>query len=774
MRTWLQRFGPAGTLMLIVLAYYGPTLAQGRLLAPADGIASYFPSRILAAQALHMGELPFWNPYYFSGMPFLAGIQAGLFFPLNWLFLVLPPVVAMNVSVLLTYWLAALGTFCFCRAIGLPRLSSLLAGTIFALGGFMILHVEHLTMIHVAALMPFMLWAVERFRQTLATRFALAGCLLLALQILAGHPQMVAYSTLLTGAYALYRGLSLPADRWLGYGGRLVAMVGLGVGLTLMQLLPTIGLIRSSTRQAIDYALLTISSAAPESLPTLVFPFLYGVKVPSPLFPTPLWGASSWNLGQEGYVGMVALVLAAIAILRLRHEPQVRFWAPVAAFGLLLALGDHTPLYRLWSLVPVVNMMPYASRHFLEFTMATAILAGLGLAAIERGAAGRSGRLAVTAIGAGIAALVAALALLGPGYAARTQALLPQIDMAQALSPLGLWLGVLLWLVVGLIALKADRLPVAWRGSPVLALLVLELIVFAHHQGRFSTCPRVPATLAVQPFRVDWSQGRTLPFSRWVYPFSDNVQALRELQYPGVSVLDGIPSVKGYDAFVLARYHRLVGVNSGGHIRDTASLSHPNNHVLDLLALGQLRLDAGAASAPAWLALDPERWEKAPLDGSTTVYRNTRAMPRAWRPGLVTVASPEEVDRRITSDPALDPLREALIEAPGTQEIWTPGTASAETLSFNRIRLETSGAGAGLAVISESYDPGWRAYLGERELPVHRVDALLLGVEVPAGPQVITLAYEPPLWRQGLLGSGLALLLLGLWAVLSRRRETRA
>lgn len=79
-------------------------------------------------------------------------------------------------------------------------------------------------------------------------------------------------------------------------------------------------------------------------------------------------------------------------------------------------------------------------------------------------------------------------------------------------------------------------------------------------------------------------------------------------------------------------------------------------------------------------------------------------------------------------------------------------------------------------VVAESWDPGWRARLDGRRIPVERVDEILMGVQVGGGPGRLVLAYRPPgiLW-------GAALTLVGLLAlvvpvapdVLTRRRRRR-
>lgn len=51
-----------------------------------DPIRQQIPWRKLVIDSFKEGKLPLWNPYNFSGMPLLANIQAGAWYPLNILF----------------------------------------------------------------------------------------------------------------------------------------------------------------------------------------------------------------------------------------------------------------------------------------------------------------------------------------------------------------------------------------------------------------------------------------------------------------------------------------------------------------------------------------------------------------------------------------------------------------------------------------------------------------------------------------------------------------
>ncbi|HET6316793.1 MAG TPA: hypothetical protein VFG86_10060, partial [Chloroflexota bacterium] len=79
-----------GALLLLsgmVCVYFAPQLLGGT--TQWDGIDVHYASQKYFADAIKSGELPFWTPYIFSGFPFLADLQTGAWYPLNWPFFLL-------------------------------------------------------------------------------------------------------------------------------------------------------------------------------------------------------------------------------------------------------------------------------------------------------------------------------------------------------------------------------------------------------------------------------------------------------------------------------------------------------------------------------------------------------------------------------------------------------------------------------------------------------------------------------------------------------------
>lgn len=768
---------PLVLLAVLVVLFSGPLL-DGRVLAVADGLAQDFPLRLLVAHAWQSGVMPFWDPYVFGGLPLLAAIHVGVFFPGNLPFLFLPPTAAMNVTVLLALWLGGCGLYALARAEGLPRPAGLVGGLVFMLGGFMVAHIDNLQMLQAAALMPWLLAAIARHQAAKDGRYAIATAVLLALQVLAGHPQMVVFTSLVCGAYTLYLLAGTPAERRLDFVMPLVAAVLLGVGLAGLQLLPTLDFIPVTQRNDIDFLLLTFRSLPLRQLASFWFPYLFG-GYGTPLSTMPYWGAPH-QTELTGYGGLIGLVLAALALAAWRTERRVRFWLGVTVVGVLLAMGDGTPLYRLWALLPVLKSLPAPGRHLLEVDVALAMLAAHGARHWQTTSRPRTVLGAWLVAGLPLWAIALKLYTDGPSMERRLQVYMPPgLSLAGvfSLERPAIWVPLAVWLVCG--ALVFARQLRRREGLPyaLMALVVLDMGLFALNQDWVVRSPRLPEPMVAPAPGLSAGEARALPVSSaLVYPY-DDFALVRSMRYPNWGGLVDVRSASGYDAFIPTRYAHLMGDMASSGQMSNSEIWAKANHALDLFGVRTVILDPILAADPAMGAqLAARGLVPTSGDPGTRRFLNPRALPRAWRVTKVASEPAEQVDTHVLRDAHFDPLAVAYLDTPDTLDIpLAGGKATAHAQDLDTIAVESSGAGPGLVAVSESFDPGWRAFLdgaGGKELAVHRLDGALLGVEVPAGDCHLSLRYEPRTWREGLGVTLLSALLLAAWALWERRRAT--
>src|SRR5215207_7087256 len=151
---------PLLALALAVCAFHAPYLASGT--TQWDGLEVHYSAQRYVSDALRAGQLPFWTPYIFSGFPFLADLQVGAWYPLNWPFFVIGIVPnSINAELLLHALIACSGAYVLAlRLIG-QRAAALAAGMFYGLSGFFAAHSQHVGIVQTAAWLPWLVLVLD-------------------------------------------------------------------------------------------------------------------------------------------------------------------------------------------------------------------------------------------------------------------------------------------------------------------------------------------------------------------------------------------------------------------------------------------------------------------------------------------------------------------------------------------------------------------------------------------------------------------------------------
>jgi hypothetical protein len=613
-------------LVAIPLIYFYPVLLGKVFLAPGDGWAQNFPLRALAGQMIADGQLPLWNPYIFAGMPLAASVYPGAFYPPNWLFAVLPPVWAMNIVVITTYHLALIGAYLYARRIGITRLGALLAGVAFAFGGFMINHLSHTSRIGAAAWLPWVLLAIENITRSTswrtAWRWAALGAAFIALQFVAGEPQMVAFTVLVCAPCTLFA-LKHCANRSARVRSlaALAVMVVCGVLMCLPQLLPSLELLAQSERNDPGPLFFDSYSFPPKQITSLIFPYFFGGGMLPP-FRLPNWG-DAYPAQMAGYVGLLTWLFALVGLLCPRKTGEslevadarrrMWLWLGIAAGAMILAFGGYLPfeLNHLLYRIPGYKAFRGSYRHTFEFTFALGVLGGLGATRLSlladefKRRAMLRGTLALTLIVAVVAVLYR---FFGPNLASAN----PRAANAAALTNPEFLVPILcfaasvgvLWLYV---LSPSLRLPVS-PSFFLVGVLLLDVAAYGHFfQWRLvtaNTSDRLADPPAIQliksreknlnSFRV--MSHLTMPGDYTLFwPEDPNFETVNQ---PNISLLRGLQSVSGYDVLRPLRVGELTGTAGSvlnGYVQDAKSFSLEDRG-LDLLNVKYLLVGHGGAT----------------------------------------------------------------------------------------------------------------------------------------------------------------------------------
>jgi uncharacterized membrane protein YfhO len=90
-----------------------------------------------------------------------------------------------------------------------------------------------------------------------------------------------------------------------------------------------------------------------------------------------------------------------------------------------------------------------------------------------------------------------------------------------------------------------------------------------------------------------------------------------------------------------------------------------------------------------------------------------------------------------------------------------------------RVRLNVESSAPGFLVTSETFYPGWRAFLDGREHKPVLTNVAFRGLAVPAGRHTVTMEFDPPILRWSAVATMFsAVLLMAAIAIGDNRRKS--
>ncbi len=745
-----------------------------------DPVMQFWPWRRLARQELLAGRLPFWNPHAFAGSPLLGNSQSAVFDPLAMpYYLAEHPTSAAVWVVLLRLWVAGLGALLLARRFGLSLGGASLVGICYGCGGFLVVWALYPNASS-AAWLPWMLVGAEelaRGRWRVGAVVLGAGW---AAALLGGQVEVALFSGLGAGVYAAARGWQLGGARQLA---RVIAFgmvaAACGLGAAAVQVVPFLGALGQGTLAG-DRARGGGGFGTDQLLPVdrLVlqgFPFLYGRPVKGEV----ALGSARTNFCEHSgnYLSLAGFLLALAGAAGAARPSPAR---PLALLGSVFWLFSSHWAPMTWAAgqLPGLALVP-PQRAAPISLLAGALLAGFGWERLAGGTHRRLRRVVVAVCG-GVVVVAAGAVWLGVSAQVSTQGC-ERFAPVLVRSPLPR-------LFVGDEHLLGPAFPETARRFGAVFLLPWGVVALATASALFVTArkkglaPCLVAVAAADLFVFGRGFNPALPAAA-TYPESTRaIDTLREVAAGGkVLVLDwglpadlatyyGLDDVIGYDAVGRRRLETLL--RAAGPFREgpphfkLAYFDRHDSPVLDLL-----NVRAVASSRP----LAGEKLRLAAQVGPTRIYENPRALPRAFVPRCVLVAPDLEAACRTATSQPIDPYTCVVVEV---DEVPPPlrageGSVSFRRLSASRLEVQATMSAAGVVVVSEAYDPGWRARVDGVPARVYPCDLALMAVMIPAGEHVVDLVYRPPGWDAAVAACCAALVAGGALLLTGRRGEGR-
>lgn len=777
-RRWLGI--AAATYALLTLAMFADVLFTGQRLVSAEWYSDirtqFYHVRGFGFGELARGNLPLWNPHIFAGAPFAANFQSALFYPPNWLFLVLPTAVAINWSVALHVFFSGFTMFVWLQGRRLHPLACLTAGVVLMFSGpyFAYTYAGNLSNICTMAWAPLILFALDGLLRTPTLRRGLFGAAVVALQILAGHPQYVYYTAVAAGLYFLF---SLPqAERKLApFAGYLGIYFG-GAALAAIQLIPGLASTGQSVRAGgVPYEFALHYSLPPENLLTFFAPNFFGEMAL-----TSYWGRGMlWEM--TGFFGLTGLALAIYGAIFGARDSRRFVLAAIALVMLVLALGGHTPLFRvLYHVIPGFGSFRGTSKFLFLAVLFLVALAAVGLDTLFRQPrrtplfAGAVFALALALWIGGVIVARSAEAGQGAWWADSLIALRDAAAAGRELyhNPPGDYVKPEFVTATGVVAAASLQ-----RGAVMVAIVALFLLACAWE-------PRTAYVLAALAAVEVLAFARPL---RESFPTESVAsQSLREFlanQPPGFRIINqqnpneamtiGALDVLGYDPGVSKRYAELLTYADHRPLAETTQYLrfHPEPLIPSVYRLARARYLLAIVKRADGASL-----QSLPLQDP---------LPLALLVNQVKLAETREDALSAMTDAEFDPRRTVILEhapTPSPDAMAAPsdqplGAVRLIDQSTDHMTLEADLRTPAVLLITDVYDSDWRAVPLEgstqQQYEVLPADWAFRGIPLSAGNHRLRLEYAPAAFLYGATLTGLS---LGVWIalVIWSRRRTRA
>ncbi len=690
---------------------------SGEIIAHSDGgnnDLTYFniPTMYHYAEALKQGTILQWNPYIYGGFPIFAEGQGSFLYPVNVLIhSIFDFLTALNLFFILHSVIMGAGVYFFTKKLTGSGWASLAAGIAAALCGSMIIgHNRHLNIYAASSMLPWLLLTAEIFIQNRRIYSSLFFGSLMGILLLIGHPQY-AFICAFTAVLYFFLRLVFPktplAEKKVRPNRKQVLLfiiisIAAAAIIGIAQAGATFE-IYSFTERSKDLGedFTSMGSLPFEGIFTFIYPYWAGNI-----------GNNTFTLEKPYYFweffhySGVSILLLAIygSIWGWKKSGAVKSLVIIAVVSYLLALGGNFFLIKIFSILPVVSSFRFPARWLLGTEIALTALSGYGL-------------LALGSI------------ILNLNKEKRKKA------GFLFSPPLSVNMRLLISLAAALIVFLDIYLTVGKKVTTADSDIFLAKPGSADAIKRDSTFGRFAHYMDTEYHATIFQQYNGWEHDNKVYK---EVTTLLPLNLASIW---NIPVINGYMGLVPDYIYEIWGnPNNPGIFRMTydrtssdIQLSDKTHHLLKLWGVKY-------ASSPMFL--DPPYymiWDSA----YAKVFKIDDVFPRAWTADRVhTYPEADAADfARLLFNPEIDYTRSVT----ASEKITLPAGASPgrvkvleEDYHYIKLKAET----AGLAVLSDTWFPRWKAYVNGKKAKVYKVNGMMRGVISPAPGSVIEMKYS--------------------------------
>jgi hypothetical protein len=738
----------------LLISNYGPWSSPNMILLKnpymQDSILQLFPWRHLVFESLTHGIIPLWNPYQQLGAPFMATMKPLVFYPLN-VFFLFGEIPAWHLLLSGQIFLSMLFCYFLARNFKLSIPASILTGLSFGLSSFMIGLLEFGSDAHTMVWWPLILLFGKCYLDNTNRKYLLFLGISIALSILGGQLQYMGYFLIFFAAFLIYYGLSIKAKPITF--ALLSLSIALGMGLTALQMIPSVELFSYSHRglltQAQQHELFTSGLLGPEKLFRLFAPDFFGNPVTR--------DSANGYIEGSGYFGIIALFFALFAMIYARKSILVRFLTGTFIVTLLLSLRGIGEIL-LWLHIPLITS-GNGGRIFTLVLFSGALLAGFGLMEFMTTKKRKKQLLSLFAFAACFILIVCFSFVIN---------VFPTVE----------------------ILVRSLKFAISIFGLFSLGLVLYTLLLKQKNYTKYIQLGFLIFIIALSFFDLFRLGYRFLTFSneKFLYPqvavtkfikanADTSLARVYGLTEPELSTYLGVYTIESYNPLYLLRTAELIQslqklpphALSADNKYFLISSKDALKYTLDVLGTEYIVISKDENPATKYFnthEIEPEL-RKIYTDEKYSVFRNITSYPRF---GLYYDYSVVEDDKKMLemiANRTTDLQKTVLLKEQLPLKLEA-GTGSAKLIA-STINTQTFTATTdkpALFYISDAWYPDWKVTVNRKETKLYRANYALRAVLLPEGNSEIRFTYSPSSFVIGQIVSVISLLVLFLIAFL--------
>jgi hypothetical protein len=775
---------------IIIIGFFGRILFTDQIIRASDVITQFFwGAKALKEQSLlqFIQGIPGifqagWDTLSDGGRTLEGGWNAiGLLFHRYFIqhFFPFPSSIAWLV-VLAMCW-GSIGTFLYCRQIGVGRLGAFVAGLLYVIctENASLINAGHIQKLEAICWFPWVLLFFEKALRSGRFFHYVMTALMLAIQFFHMHWQISFYSCLAVGAYWSWYVAERFREQRGEYGRQFtkdlmlaVALVVLFFSTIAMSFAPLYSWSQQSERgeavssgsgsgatksaeKGIGFDEGMSWSIPPEETLTFLVPGLFGfsrqeggdVPASGQVY---YWGRMRFTQTSD-YLGLLSWFLLPLPLL-FRRDRYTRFLTFLMAATMIMALGKYTFVYRfMFEHFPAFSSFRVPKMILFLFAFGAAVLAGRGMDVLadETVDNKRIGRWVWWC--GGVTAFIGLICLLVSVAGQPIMAAMEEFISAPTRYQNGPQLigerfsnmfrdGVVSF---GMAAVYLAAI-VAWFKKWLPARLFLPLLILLALSDLWRVNKHF---LVVAPPPVSKSDAASKnDVVTFLKPRIDHyrMQPMND-ENAHFYADNGFANVSAYVTISERRYKQFL---------DQLSLMGPMPDIMNLKYLVMPLSEFEAQKA----LLSVKYLPVFNSSNGSVVLENRTVMPKAWLvPSVALVTDPAQRLGIMANDPRFKPDRIAMVESPPPlqlepyqSQVQSPtGKADVTVYEANRIVVETQVLKNSLLVIGEKYYRWWYASVDGNKAEIVPVDHILRGVYLTLGSHKVEFRFDPLPFKVG-------------------------